>query len=243
MMTGLHCTRMNLAGTRLPMCCIWSHLQAWDIPTLIMRNMQLTMIRWAQFVVFAQNSWCVDHTGQHKKVKCFSQVAQDNYKALHSFFYKFPNFTQNEFFIFGESYGGIYAPTLSLLVATGKAKINFKVRRFIGLTSWIQSHDGSEVVPLNRAHFMMWFKMVMCSFCFFCFFGAFACLGLCSGEWPQQLQFQWPVFDLLWLLPWPLWRRVSFCPGYLLDFKKLLLKYPTDWCRDVSCAVCGATWT
>ncbi|XP_041638558.1 cathepsin A-like [Cheilinus undulatus] len=54
------------------------------------------------------------------------QVADDNYKALQSFFTKFPNFTQNEFFIFGESYGGIYAPTLSLHVATGSAKINFK---------------------------------------------------------------------------------------------------------------------
>ncbi|XP_037605213.1 cathepsin A-like [Sebastes umbrosus] len=54
------------------------------------------------------------------------QVADDNYKALQSFFAKFPNFTQNEFFIFGESYGGIYVPTLSLRVATGAAKINFK---------------------------------------------------------------------------------------------------------------------
>ncbi|KAM9366867.1 lysosomal protective protein [Symphorus nematophorus] len=54
------------------------------------------------------------------------QVADDNYKALQSFFAKFPNFTQNEFFIFGESYGGIYTPTLSLRVATGAAKINFK---------------------------------------------------------------------------------------------------------------------
>ncbi|XP_042263014.1 cathepsin A-like [Thunnus maccoyii] len=54
------------------------------------------------------------------------QVAEDNYRALQSFFVKFPNFTQNEFFIFGESYGGIYAPTLSLNVATGPAKINFK---------------------------------------------------------------------------------------------------------------------
>lgn len=54
------------------------------------------------------------------------QVADDNYLALQSFFTKFPNFTQNEFFIFGESYGGIYAPTLSLRVATGTAKVNFK---------------------------------------------------------------------------------------------------------------------
>ncbi|XP_029945667.1 lysosomal protective protein [Salarias fasciatus] len=55
-----------------------------------------------------------------------TEVAEDNYRALQNFFAKFPNFTQNEFYIFGESYGGIYAPTLSLQVATGPAKINFK---------------------------------------------------------------------------------------------------------------------
>uniref|UniRef100_A0A671MA78 Carboxypeptidase n=1 Tax=Sinocyclocheilus anshuiensis TaxID=1608454 RepID=A0A671MA78_9TELE len=55
------------------------------------------------------------------------EVANNNYLALQSFFIKFPNFTQNEFFIFGESYGGIYAPTLSLRVATGgQLKVNFK---------------------------------------------------------------------------------------------------------------------
>lgn len=54
------------------------------------------------------------------------QVAEDNYRALQSFFGMFPEFSQNEFFIFGESYGGIYVPTLSLRVATGPAKINFK---------------------------------------------------------------------------------------------------------------------
>lgn len=56
------------------------------------------------------------------------QVADDNYRALLSFFAKFPNFTHNDFFIFGESYGGIYVPTLSLRVVTGPAKLNFKVR-------------------------------------------------------------------------------------------------------------------
>uniref|UniRef100_A0A8C3B2C0 Carboxypeptidase n=1 Tax=Cyclopterus lumpus TaxID=8103 RepID=A0A8C3B2C0_CYCLU len=54
------------------------------------------------------------------------QVADDNYRALQSFYARFPHFTRNEFFIFGESYGGIYVPTLSLRVATGAAKINFK---------------------------------------------------------------------------------------------------------------------
>ncbi|KAJ8336620.1 hypothetical protein SKAU_G00378400 [Synaphobranchus kaupii] len=55
------------------------------------------------------------------------EVADNNYLALQSFFLKFPNFTKNEFYVFGESYGGIYAPTLSIRVATGgAAKINFK---------------------------------------------------------------------------------------------------------------------
>lgn len=55
-----------------------------------------------------------------------NQVAEDNYRALQSFFAKFPAFSQNDFFIFGESYGGIYVPTLSLRLATGPTKFNFK---------------------------------------------------------------------------------------------------------------------
>lgn len=54
------------------------------------------------------------------------EVAENNYLALQSFFIKFPNFTQNEFYIVGESYGGIYVPTLSLKIVEGTANINFK---------------------------------------------------------------------------------------------------------------------
>lgn len=75
---------------------------------------------------------------------CFFQVAKDNYKALLSFFAKFPNFTQNEFFIFGESYGGIYVPTLSLRVVTGTAKIKFKV------SCLIRGPSGLHTFPFHR---------------------------------------------------------------------------------------------
>lgn len=84
------------------------------------------------------------------------QVAEDNYKALLSFFVKFPNFTQNDFFIFGESYGGIYVPTLSLRVVSGTAKIKFKV--------------GS----LNRVYFQCFLAKNLC------FQGFAVGNGLCS---------------------------------------------------------------
>lgn len=73
-------------------------------------------------------------------------MADNNYLALQSFFAKFPNFTQNEFYIFGESYGGIYAPTLSLRVATGgQLKVNFKVIfRFNAFLFFIFLHSFSH---------------------------------------------------------------------------------------------------
>uniref|UniRef100_A0A1W7RAT1 Carboxypeptidase n=1 Tax=Hadrurus spadix TaxID=141984 RepID=A0A1W7RAT1_9SCOR len=54
------------------------------------------------------------------------QVASDNYLALQHFFKKFPQYKNNDFYITGESYGGIYVPTLSVIVLTGPANINFK---------------------------------------------------------------------------------------------------------------------
>uniref|UniRef100_A0A4Q8K548 Carboxypeptidase n=1 Tax=Liphistius sp. SGP-2016 TaxID=1905180 RepID=A0A4Q8K548_9ARAC len=53
-------------------------------------------------------------------------VSQDNYLALQHFFVKYPEFKKNDFYITGESYGGIYVPTLSVRVLTEPASINFK---------------------------------------------------------------------------------------------------------------------
>ncbi|XP_067906064.1 lysosomal protective protein-like [Heterodontus francisci] len=54
------------------------------------------------------------------------EVAENNYLALQDFFSKFPSFKTNDFYVIGESYGGVYAPTLSLNIANGAAKINLK---------------------------------------------------------------------------------------------------------------------
>ncbi|VDK64055.1 unnamed protein product [Cylicostephanus goldi] len=59
------------------------------------------------------------------------QTADENYNALKDFFSVYPMYTQNSFFITGESYGGVYIPTLTRRVLRGISEqdlmINFKV--------------------------------------------------------------------------------------------------------------------
>ena len=55
-----------------------------------------------------------------------NQTAENNFAALKSFFEKFPHLKNNEFFISGESYGGIYIPTLAIRVVKNKFPKNFK---------------------------------------------------------------------------------------------------------------------
>ena len=54
------------------------------------------------------------------------QVAHDNYLALQDFFKKFDIYKDNEFFVTGESYAGMFVSTLSALVVDDKS-INFQV--------------------------------------------------------------------------------------------------------------------
>ncbi|VDK29960.1 unnamed protein product [Gongylonema pulchrum] len=47
------------------------------------------------------------------------QTAEENYAAVKGFFEQFPSFRNNPVYIMGESYGGIYVPTLTVQVIRG----------------------------------------------------------------------------------------------------------------------------
>jgi cathepsin A (carboxypeptidase C) len=59
------------------------------------------------------------------------QMALDNYEGLKQFFTLHPSFRHHSVFITGESYAGIYVPTLTALVVEGQEKfpINLKASR------------------------------------------------------------------------------------------------------------------
>ncbi|VDM98305.1 unnamed protein product, partial [Onchocerca ochengi] len=55
-------------------------------------------------------------------------TAEENYAAIKEFFKTFPQFRNHSVYIMGESYGGIYVPTLTVLVIRGRKQfpINLK---------------------------------------------------------------------------------------------------------------------
>ena len=65
--------------------------------------------------------------------------------AIKYFLANFPEYKQNEFFITGESYGGIYVPTLANRIMMEK-DINFKVH-FYCFTVWKKRHFKYLYVP------------------------------------------------------------------------------------------------
>ena len=96
-----------------------------------------------------------------ESIAYYSQVSLDNFWALKYFIMKFPEFSKNEFFITGESYGGIYVPTLSARIVDDK-EFNFKVIERVSELQWLRVGDLQRrlwlitlwMIQLQLVHFM-----------------------------------------------------------------------------------------
>ena len=72
-------------------------------------------------------------------------MALDNHWALKYFLKYFPEYAKNEFYITGESYGGVYIPTLAARIMDDKT-FNFKVSN--------QVFMGGFAVPMLAGRIM-----------------------------------------------------------------------------------------
>ncbi|KAB7495458.1 Lysosomal protective protein [Armadillidium nasatum] len=81
-------------------------------------------------VIFLESPACVGFSYDENDNCTTSDidVANINYLALQSWFTKFPEYLANDFYVTGESYGGIYVPTLSEKIVQGQDTypINFQ---------------------------------------------------------------------------------------------------------------------
>ncbi|KAL7633477.1 UNVERIFIED_CONTAM: hypothetical protein RMT77_016010 [Armadillidium vulgare] len=92
-------------------------------------------------------------------------VAEMNYRAIQSFYEKFPEYRDREFFITGESYAGVYIPTLSVRIVEGNDTFPINFGGFAignGLLSY-ENNDNSMMF-FARYHALLgedlWDEMV-----------------------------------------------------------------------------------
>ncbi|XP_065287860.1 lysosomal protective protein-like isoform X1 [Dermacentor albipictus] len=94
------------------------------------RKLIMNPYRWNKIanIIFLESpagvGYSYDLSGQYSTND--DQTADDNYLALQDFFAKFPSLKTNDFYIAGESYGGIYVPMLTLRVLKDPKDIRLK---------------------------------------------------------------------------------------------------------------------
>jgi serine carboxypeptidase-like clade 1 len=86
-----------------------------------------------------------------------TRTALDNYAFLQGFFAKFPEFRNNDFYVSGESYAGVYVPSLAqnIVLANhqGKPRINLKgILVGNGVTDPVADSDMIALFPFLYGH-------------------------------------------------------------------------------------------
>ena len=114
--------------------------------------------------LFIEAPACVGYSYADSLAGCAhndSSQALDNYAALQVFFAGFPEFASNPFFVTGESYAGIYVPSLALAIYRGNEgggkRINLKGimvgNGCVGLSIGVCAFDSRNEVETNMPYF------------------------------------------------------------------------------------------
>lgn len=113
------------------------------------KSLPLVQTQWV-CVIISEILSSSDTTASRSPTFCCPQVAQSNFEALQDFFRLFPEYKDNELFLTGESYAGIYIPTLAVLVMQDPS-MNLQVqdscrggrKQFVARACWLLSSDRS----------------------------------------------------------------------------------------------------
>ncbi|WKX94954.1 hypothetical protein Q1695_011866 [Nippostrongylus brasiliensis] len=84
------------------------------------------------------------------------QTASENWEALVAFFTEFPNYAANDFYVTGESYGGIYVPTLVQTILDRQTQYKINIKGFAVGNGCVSSNEGTDsLINFQYAHGMI----------------------------------------------------------------------------------------
>ncbi|CAB3404007.1 unnamed protein product [Caenorhabditis bovis] len=72
------------------------------------------------------------------------QTASENWEALVQFFKEFPQYAKNDFYVTGESYGGIYVPTLVQTILDRQSQFNINIKGFAIGNGCVSEDEGTD---------------------------------------------------------------------------------------------------
>ncbi|KAK6060359.1 serine carboxypeptidase [Cooperia oncophora] len=83
-------------------------------------------------------------------------TASENWEALVAFFGEFPQYVKNDFYVTGESYGGIYVPTLVQTILDRQTQFHMNIKGFAIGNGCVSDNDGTDaLVNFEYAHGMI----------------------------------------------------------------------------------------
>ena len=81
-----------------------------------------------------------------------NKTAYDNFRALQVFFDEFPELRKNEFYIAGESYGGVYVPTLAYAIYNHPERVRFNMTGFLVGNGVFGECEAEKDLPTGDPH-------------------------------------------------------------------------------------------